>query len=167
MVKAGFKVERTLAVEREYAGRHAGQCKPLADSRFRHAETGSDFADISALLDEVAPRHELVGRMHGDPHDIFSKTQLGIVLPVFAQMARYRCGLAEVSGLGQSPQGEIAALSGDDGVSTLRCLADQQGIEKAMGRNGRGQLVKAGFNAGLADVAFPEDEFVEGNVDQV
>ena len=114
-----------------------------------------------ALLDQIAPRRELVGGMHGDPHDIFGKAEFGIVLRVFAQMAGDRRGLADVSGVGQPPQGEIAPLSGDDGVSAFRGLADQQGIEKAVRRNDAAKFVKAGFDAGLADVAVPKNKLVK------
>ena len=82
-------------------------------------------------------------------------------------MARDRRCLADIPGLGQLPQGEIAALSGNDGISAFRGLADQQGIEKAVRRNRRGQFVQAGFDAGLADVAVPENKLVKGNFDQV
>jgi hypothetical protein len=59
------------------------------------------------------------------------------------------------------PQGEIAALSRDNGISAFRGLANQQRIEQAMRRNRCGQLVKAGFDGGLVDVAVPENKLVK------
>ena len=103
------------AVGVEDGGGDAAELQALPDDVLGHAEAGGDGRDGCALVDEVAERLELVGRVHGDAHDVLGQADLHRVGVAPELDAGHQVVVRELAASGEQHQRAVTTLPGDDG----------------------------------------------------
>ena len=104
--------------------------------------------------------------MHVLADDVFGKADFRRVIVAGDDAARHGVGFLDVAFGGEVLKGAKPAASGHD-TEGLALLADNEGLQQAMGFDGGGEFVDAVLGDGLADVAFPEGELVQRQVGDV
>jgi hypothetical protein len=154
-----FKVQLSLAVRLDDNGAHARELQALLDVMLGFAEAGGDVGDRGALVDQIPVGVTLVRGVHVLPDGVFSKADLRGVRAVLDDLAGHFETGVDLAGLQQGRECREPAVAGDDG-EFLAVLPDNERLQQAVGRDGRGQFVDA-LVLRLADVAFPGGELVE------
>ena len=130
------------------------------------AEPGGDLLRRSALAGQLAERHDLVRRVHGDAHGVLGERGLGGGIAV-DQQARDGEVRREVLLRGQRLQRAQAARSGGDAVLGLAAGHDDEVLQEAVGLD-RGCEFGVGPDPGGvggrgAHVALVDAQLVEGD----
>jgi hypothetical protein len=153
----------SLAVCRDKLGADLGELEPLLHHGFGDPEPCGDIGGRHAALDQRPEGVELVGGMHLFALDVFGKADFRGVRFVIEDMARNIHVSLYRSGVREGFQSEKPPASGDDGVFAALVFPHNKRLKQAMRGDGRGQLVDAFIGIGLADVALPCEQLVQGD----
>jgi hypothetical protein len=105
--------------------------------------------------------------MHGLALDIFGEADLRGISIVTDHRAGNCLVRGHLAGFGQGLQGQQAPPSGDYGIFTAPFLTHDERLQQAERRDGSRQFVDAFVGIGLAHIALPRDQFVQGDADGI
>ena len=140
------------------------EAQALLDDALGGAEARRDGRNRLAGPRELGESHHLVGRVHGDAHDVLGERDLAGLGVAGPDLAGHRTVGVERLVLDQRLHGLQAAPAGDDGVAFGAVLvrlvgADDQILQQAEGGDRSLQLgVGPGIGRGLADILRRERE---------
>ena len=156
----------------EQLRRGVAEAKPLLDDALGRAEARGDGGNRLAGLDQLGEGRHLVGRVHGDAHDVLGERDLaGLGIPG-PDLAGHRTVGIEHAVLDQRLHGLEAAPAGDHGIALAASLSrtrsgirirlvrpDDQVLQQVeSGDRGLERGVGLGVGRGLADVLGGEGE---------
>jgi hypothetical protein len=105
----------TLTVRFEHDWAQAAQLQPLCHDGFGNAKPGSNSGNVNSAVNQIAERLELVGRVHGHPHDVLGKADFTGIGINRHKLARYVQISSDRALFGKQSQRQQAPLPGDDG----------------------------------------------------
>ena len=158
-----LEVDLVGAVGVEQLGRGVAEPQALLDQAFGDAEARGDGGDGGARLRELAERDHLVGRVHGDAHDVLRERELAGIA-VRGDLARHRMVGIEGAVPGERLQRREAPSAGHDGIALGAVLggivgAGDEVLEQPVRLDGGHELGLGEFvGGGLAHVLGRERE---------